>query len=64
MSLAVAAVMWSLGFLDLSVYVLLPLQCVCGLTLAIFIYERLKLEEYIEVKSIAQSVFNRIYKHG
>lgn len=63
-SLVVAAVMWCVGFLDLSVYVLLPLQCVCGLVLAIFVYERLKLEEYIEVKSIVQSVLNRIYKHG
>lgn len=63
-SFGVAVVMWLLTFLDFSVYVLLPLQCVCGLLLAMFVYERLKLEEYLEIKSIAQSFFNRMYGHG
>lgn len=63
-SMGVAGVMWLLSFLDFSVYVLLPLQCVCGLMLAMFVYERLKLEEYLEIKSIAQSFLNRMYGHG
>ena len=63
-SLGVAGVMWLLTFLDFSFYVLLPLQCVCGLMLAMFVYERLKLEEYLEIKSIAQSFLNRMYGHG
>ena len=47
-SLGVALVMWGISFLDCSVWVLLPLQCVCGILLAMFVYGRLQLEEYLE----------------
>jgi len=63
-SLGVALVMWGISFLDCSVWVLLPLQCVCGILLAMFVYGRLQLEEYLEIKQIGLSLLNRCYKHG
>lgn len=51
-SLFVASVMWSLSLLDISIYVILPMQCVTGILLAVLIYELLKPEEYLEIKAL------------
>jgi O-antigen/teichoic acid export membrane protein len=51
-SLITALLMWSMSFSPLSIYALLPLQCLAGIAFAVFIYERLKLEEYVEVKHL------------
>ena len=58
-SFVTAAAMWSLTFLSLSNWLLLPLQCLLGIILAVFIYERLHLPEYVEVKQLAFSLFRR-----
>ena len=58
-SLFVAAVMWSLSLLTLSIYLQLTLQVVVGLSLAWLIYEKLNLEEYKELKGIALSILKR-----
>ena len=58
-SLATAAVMWSLTLLPLSYWQLLPLQCGVGVILAVFVYERLHLPEYEEVKQLALSLLKR-----
>ncbi len=55
-SLLVASVMWSLTFLELKNYVTLALQCTGGLVLAIFIYNKLKIEEYQEMKRLVCSL--------
>ena len=58
-SFATAAAMWSLTLLSLSNWLLLPLQCLLGIILAVFIYERLRLPEYVEVKQLAFSLLRR-----
>ena len=55
----VAAFMWGLSFLDLSPYLLLPLQVVAGLAAAFVIYERTKLSEYRELKELALRMVRR-----
>ena len=46
-SFVVAVFMWSVSFLNISVYALLPIQILVGILLALFIYERLYLDEYL-----------------
>lgn len=58
-SFVTATVMWSLTLLPLSNWLLLPLQCLLGITLAILIYERLHLPEYVEVKRLSFSLLNK-----
>ena len=54
-----ALAMWSLTLVDMPMCFLLLLQCLLGLILSTFIYERLQLEEYLEVKRIILSLLNR-----
>ena len=54
-----ATTMWSLTLLPLSNWLLLPLQCLLGIILALLIYERLHLPEYVEVKQLAFSILRR-----
>lgn len=58
-SLLVALPMWLISLLNISVYVMLPIQCFLGGGLAFFIYEKLKLEEYIEIKYLLLSIIKR-----
>lgn len=58
-SLTTASVMWGLSFWDISVYVLLPIQILTGALLALFIYEKLKLDEYLEIKQLLFSILKR-----
>ena len=58
-SFVTATVMWSLTLLSLSNWFLLPLQCLLGIALAVFIYECLHLPEYVEVKQLAFSILRR-----
>lgn len=47
-----AAAMWSLTLTTMSIYLLLPLQCLVGLLIVILIYEYMRLSEYLEVKQM------------
>ena len=58
-SFVVAAFMWSVSFWNISVYALLPIQLFAGILLALFIYEKLHLDEYLEVKQSVLSVLKR-----
>ena len=58
-SFVVAASMWGVSFWDISVYVLLPVQVLIGILLALFIYEKLHLGEYLEVKRLVLSALKR-----
>ena len=58
-SFVTAAAMWSLTLLSFSNWLLLPLQCLLGIALAVFIYECLHLPEYVEVKQLAFSILRR-----
>ena len=59
-SLIVAGIMWGLSFLPLSYYIILPLQLIVGLVLAYLIYERIKLPEYMEIRTMVLSLFRKI----
>lgn len=58
-SFVVAVIMWSLSFIDISIYIILPLQCFVGVSLALFIYEIIKIEEYQELKGMILSLIKR-----
>lgn len=57
-----ALAMWSLSLLNISIYILLPVQCILGGLMIFFINEKLKLEEYVEVKRLVFSFLKRIKK--
>lgn len=58
-SFIVAFFMWCISLLDWSVYLLLPLQLFLGILLIAFIYEKVKLPEYIELKQLAVSLLKQ-----
>ena len=58
-SCVVAFIMWSVTILDLSNYATLIIQSIIGITLATLIYEKLKLDEYLEVKQMVLSFIRR-----
>lgn len=58
-SFVIAFIMWCFSFLNISFYLMLPLQCIIGLLLALCIYERMKLEEYLEIKYLIFSLIKR-----
>lgn len=58
-SFFVAICMWGMTFLKISAFILLPLQCLLGFFLTIFIYEKMKLDEYLEIKKLLFSVLKR-----
>ena len=58
-SFVTAAAMWSLTLLPFSNWLLLPLQCLFGIVLAMLIYERLHLPEYVEVKQLTLALLNK-----
>ena len=58
-SFFIAGVMWCITLFSLSIYVMLPLQCLTGLILAILVYEKLRLPEYLEVRQLVCSLLHR-----
>ena len=58
-SIIVAGVMWSLSFIPMSYYLLLPIQIIIGLSLALLIYGRLHLSEYLEVKQLVLALLKQ-----
>lgn len=58
-SFIIAAVMWGISFWNVSNYILLPIQILVGMSLAVLIYERLKLTEYLEVRRLVLSTLKR-----
>lgn len=61
-SLFMFGVLFSMSFINISPYVLLPLQVLTGGLLVIFICEYFHLEEYYEVKKLAFSMVKKIRK--
>jgi len=51
----IALIMWSITLFDLSNYLTLIIQCFIGICLVCIVYEKIKLEEYIEIKKIILS---------
>ena len=58
-SLVVAFVMWGLSHWNIPVYALLFIQISVGVFLALIIYEKLHLDEYLEIKQLVLSALRR-----
>ena len=58
-SIIMAIPVYLLTFMPISYYVTLPLQIAVGAAIVIFLCERLKLEEYIQIKDIVLSYIHR-----
>lgn len=58
----IALSVFFLKFIPLSFWIVLPIQVVVGATVGHFVCEKLKIEEYSEVKSIAKQYFSKIFK--
>ncbi len=59
-SILVSFSMWNITLLHWPNWITLLLQCCLGITLLTFIYELMKLPEYLELKSIVTSGINKI----
>lgn len=51
-SIIVSCIMFSFSYIHISNYIILPLQLLIGLIISLSIYEKIKLDEYIELKQI------------
>lgn len=51
--------MWSVSFWNISVYALLPIQLLAGISLTLLIYEKLHLDEYLELKQLVLTALMR-----
>lgn len=58
-SFVIAFLMWGITFFDLISPVTLIIQCITGITLAILIYEKIKLKEYLEIKELVFSFIRK-----
>lgn len=58
-SFVVAFIMWGISFLHMKNIYILLIQCLIGISLAICIYEKIKLKEYIEIKKLIITIVKR-----
>ncbi len=58
-SFVTAAVMWIISLLDISVYIMLPVQIMVGVFIALLIYEKVKPVEYVEVRKLSLGLIKR-----
>ena len=61
-SLGVGFLMWSISLLSISYYLMLIIQLSTGFILAYLIYNCLRLDEFLEIKSIANNYVKKFYK--
>ena len=61
-SLGVGFLMWSISLLSISYYLMLIIQLSTGFILAYLIYNWLRLDEFLEIKSIANDYVKKFYK--
>lgn len=58
-SASIAFLMWSLTLFGIANWLTLIMQCLMGIVLALVVYEKLKPEEYLEIKHIIYSLIKR-----
>lgn len=58
-SFIVASLMWSVSLLDWSMYLIFSIQLLLGFFLAVLIYEKTNLPEYLELKNLGISLLKR-----
>lgn len=61
-AVAMAVPVYTMSFIPLNPFILLPLQIVVGAVITLVICEATKLPEYIELKGIAMPVINKVIK--
>lgn len=59
-ALLIAVSVYFFKFLPISYWIILPIQIVVGAVVGFFVCEKIKLEEYCEVKCIARQYFDKI----
>ena len=59
-SLIIAMSVYFLKYVPVSYWIVLPLQLLVGSTMFFVICEKIKLEEYLEIKAITKKVFDKI----
>ena len=59
-SLIMAVAVYFLKYIPVSYWIVLPLQLLVGATMFFVICEKIKLEEYLEIKAITKKVFDKI----
>ncbi len=62
MAFLMAAILWSISFISISPFILLPLQIMIGFLIIFAIGEKTKMNEYLELKEIIVSTINKILK--
>lgn len=58
-SFIVASFMWCFSLLNVSVYLILPIQLLLGISFSFLIYEKIKLPEYLELKQLGISLLKQ-----
>lgn len=61
-AVAMALPVYAMSFISINPFILLPLQIVVGAAITISICELTKLSEYLEIKSIARPIINKVIK--
>jgi len=56
-----ALIVWSITMIPMSIWFMLPLQLIVGVALLLILYEWQKQEEYLEIKQIVVSTYNRFF---
>ncbi len=56
-----ALIVWSITMILMSIWFMLPLQLIVGVALLLILYEWQKQEEYLEIKQIVVSTYNRFF---
>ncbi len=57
-----AAIVWAISFINITPFLLLPIQLILGFIIIFAIGEKTKISEYIELKEIIVSTINKILK--
>ncbi|MFV0599410.1 MAG: lipopolysaccharide biosynthesis protein [Bacteroidales bacterium] len=57
-----AAIVWAISFINITPFLLLPIQLILGFIIIFAIGEKTKMNEYIELKEIIVSTINKILK--
>lgn len=58
----VAVVVWSITLVQFNVYAMFALQIIIGIALTLFIYEKYKQSEYIEMRELILKMIAKIFK--
>lgn len=57
-----ASIVWVVSFINISPFILLPMQIIIGFIIIFAIGEKTKMNEYVELKGIIVSTINKVFK--